>query len=137
MNRTASGIRKICNAVAALLLLPATASLAQNTQVEIPGLYNTERLEWQHVDVYMSAKEYREASRYNRQVFRRAAHKAIESTLMSYGIPRQGVAITGAAVGLAVKGAKMDLNASKTLTMEVKDVVSEDRAISLKLKLDW
>ena len=137
MHKTASGTRKVCSAAAALLLLPATGSLAQNMPVEIPGLYNTERLEWERVDAYMSAKEYQKASRQNRQVFREAAHRAIESTLISYGIPRQGVAIAGAAVGVATKGAKMNLNSSKTLSMEVKNAISEDRAISFKLKLGW
>ena len=136
MTKTAFGITEVLSA-AALLLLLGTAAHAENSQIGIPGLYQAERLQWKHVDEYMSAKEYREASRHNRQVFRKAAHEALENTLMSYGIPRKGVAITGAAVGLAVKGAKMDLNDSKTLTMEVKDVASEDRAISLKLKLDW
>ena len=137
MSKTASGIGRILT-VAAILTVPIIAAAGQNTPVEIPGLYNTEKLDWRQVDSYMSAREYREASRHNRQLFRKAAHRAIEDTLMSYGIPRQGVALTGAAVGLAVKqGAKVNLNETKTLTMEVKDVVSGDRAVSFHLKLDW
>ncbi len=86
----------------------------------------------------MSAQEYWETSRHNQRNFSKAARKAFENTLTSYGIPRQGVEIASAAVGLAVKkGAKLDLNDSKTLSLDVKDVVSEDRAISFKLKLNW
>ena len=138
MSKAAFGIRKVLSAAAAVLLLSGAVSHAENKQTGIPSLYNAGRLEWKQVDGHMSAREYRETLRHNQRNFREAAHKAFENTLTSYGIPRQGVEIAGAAVGLAVKkGAKLDLNDSKTLSLDVKDVVSEDRAISFKLKLDW
>ena len=138
MSKTAFSIRKVSSAAAAVLLLSGSVSFAENKQTGIPSLYKAGRLEWKHVDGYMSAQEYRETSRHNQRNFRKAARTAFENTLTSYGIPIQGVQIAGAAVGLAVmKGAKLDLNDSKTLSMDVKDVVSNDRAISFKLKLDW
>ncbi len=138
MSKTAFSIHKVSSAAAAVLLLSGSVSLAENKQTGIPSLYKAGRLEWKHMDVHMSAREYRETSRHNQRNFRDAAHKAFANTLTSYGIPRQGVEIAGAAVGLAVKkGAKLDLNDSKTLSLDVKDVVSEDRAISFKLTLDW
>lgn len=137
MSKTAFGIRKILSAAVAVLLLSGEVSHAENMQAGIPGLYKAERLELKHVDGYTSAQEYREVSRHNQRVFGKAARKAFEDTLMSYGISKQGVEITGAAVGLAVKGAKLGLNESKSLTLEVNDVVTKDRAISFNLKLDW
>ena len=137
MSKTALGIRKLLSTVATLVLFSVTGAHAESPQIGIPGLYDAERLEWKHVDEYMSTRQYREASRHNRKLFREAARRALVNTLTSYGIPRQGVEITGAAVGLAVKGVKLNLNDSKTLTMEVKDVVNEGRGISLNLNLDW
>ena len=138
MSKTGFSIRKVLSAAAAVLLLISGAvSHAENKQVGIPDLYKVGRLEWKHVGGHMSDQEYREASRHNQRKFREAAHQALEDTLTSYGISKQGVEMAGAAVGLAIKGAKLDLNESETLTLQVSNVVTNNRAVFFNLKLDW
>ena len=43
----------------------------------------------------------------------------------------------GATLGLATQGAKLNLNESKTLAIEFKDVVTHDPALYFGYKLDW
>ena len=43
----------------------------------------------------------------------------------------------GATLGLATKGAKLNLNESKTLSIEFKDVVTHDPALYFGYNLDW
>ncbi len=128
-----------CMAVA--FLLGAAASQAEETSAHLPGLSETERFEWKHVDGYMTPWEYRKSTRRNQRAFAKAAQTAFEETLNSFGISRyiseQGVELTGTAIGLAFKGGELDLNDSETLTLEVDDVVSDDRSIYFNIKLDW
>ncbi len=127
--------------VAAAFLLGAAASQAEEMSVEFPGLAETERFEWKHVDGYMTPWEYRKSTRQNQRAFAKAAQTAFEETLNSFGISQyiseQGAELTGTAIGLALKGGELDLNDSETLTLEVDDVVSDDRSIYFNFKLDW
>ncbi len=127
--------------MAAVCLLTAAAPQAEEMSVGMPGLADTERFEWKHVDGYMTPWEYRKTTRRNQRAFAKAAQTAFEETLSSFGISRhiskQGVELTGTAIGLALKGGKLDLNDSETLTLELDDVVSDDRSIYFNLKLDW
>ena len=137
MIKTALSIRKVLCIAAGVLLLSGAVSHAENKKAPIAGLYKAVRLELKQVDGHMSEQEYGEASRNNQRNFREAARKAFEDVLSSYGISQQGAVMTGAAVGLAIKGAKLDLNENETLTLQVKDVVTTDRAIYFNVKLDW
>lgn len=130
-------MNKTTKCIAAVFLLTGAAPHAEDMQGGMPGLYETKRFEWKHVDEYMSAQEYRDSSRHNQRAFGNAARTVFTETLTSFGISKQGVEITGAAVGLAIEGAELDLNESETLSLKFDDVVSEDRAIFFNLKLDW
>ena len=130
MTRTAKFAATAC-------LLCCTTTYAEDMQNQMPKLYESEKFSWKHVDVSMSAREYEESSRYNQRVFGDAARNAFKETLTSFGMSKQSIKITGAAVGLAMEGAKFDLNESETLSFEVDDVVSDDRAVYFNLKLDW
>ncbi len=118
-------------------LLCCTAAYADDMLDGMPQLYEAERFTWEHVDVHMSARDYEESSRQNQRMFGDAAQKAFKETLTSFGISKRSIDITGAAVGLAVKGAKLGLNESESLTFEIDDVVSDDRAVYFNFKLDW
>ena len=123
--------------MAALFLLTSAGSYAEDMQGKMPGLYKSQRFDWKHVDEYMSASEYQKSSRYNQRVFGDASRRVFEETLTSFGVSKLGADITGAAVGLAMKGATLDLNESETLSLKLDDVVNQDRSIYLNLKLDW
>ena len=53
------------------------------------------------------------------------------------GIPEQGVNLMGAALGMAINGARLNLNKSKTLALELKDAGNSDRSLYFGIKLDW
>jgi hypothetical protein len=57
--------------------------------------------------------------------------------LESIGIPRQGVNLMGTALGLVINGARLDLNKSKTLALEFKDVGNQERTLFFGVNLDW
>jgi len=130
-------MNKTTMCMAAVFLLTGAAPHAEDMPGGMPGLYKAARFEWKHVDEYMSAREYRESSRHNQRAFGNAARTVFEETLTSFGVSKMGADITGAAVGLAMQGAKLDLNESETLSLAVDDVVTDDRSIYFNLKLDW
>lgn len=53
------------------------------------------------------------------------------------GIPEQGVNLMGAAHGVAINGARLNLNKSKTLGLELKDVGNSDRTLYFGVNLNW
>ena len=85
----------------------------------------------------MSPDSYQRLSRENQQDLGRAARRLLRSTFSNLGIPEQGAALTGAALGLATKGLKFNLNEEKTLGLQFDRMTSEKRGIYLNFKLDW
>ena len=66
------------------------------------------------------------------------AHVFLHNALKSVGVPKQGIEIVGATLGAVYNnGAKMNLNKSKTLALEVKDMMGSDRALFFGVKLGW
>ena len=53
------------------------------------------------------------------------------------GIPEQGVNFIGTAVGLATSGAKLNLNRSKTLNLELRDLNDSARTLYFGVNLNW
>lgn len=92
---------------------------------------------WNNVDPGMSPDSYQRLSRENQQDLGRAARRLLRSTFSNLGIPEQGAALTGAALGLATKGLKFNLNEEKTLGLQFDRMTSEKRGIYLNFKLDW
>jgi hypothetical protein len=61
-----------------------------------------------------------------------------KNALKKIGIPEQGAYLMGAALGLAINHESgLNLNKSKTLALEFKDVDKSDRSLYFKFKLDW
>ncbi|HHH39995.1 MAG TPA: hypothetical protein ENK50_10550 [Sedimenticola sp.] len=92
---------------------------------------------WSSIDATISPERYAKLSRENQQDLERAGRRLLSSTFTTLGIPRQGAALTGAAIGLATKGLKFNLNEEKTLGLEFNRMTSEKRGIYLNFKLDW
>jgi hypothetical protein len=61
-----------------------------------------------------------------------------KQTLRSFGFSDQTADLMGATLGLATnKGAKLNLNESKTFAIELKDVATHDPALYFGYNLDW
>jgi UV DNA damage repair endonuclease len=125
-------------AIASAFLL-ATSSIVHAEDSEAPLLNLGLKQQHLHrVDMSMSPREYEELSSRNR----RFAHNSLRSysinALELLGISERGIHLTGAVVGLATRGARLNLNKSKTLTLEFKDVGDSERALMyFGVNLDW
>lgn len=90
------------------------------------------------IDMNLSPREYEEISDRNRRMVLKNLKSFSGSTLESIGIPKQGINIVGATLGAVYNnGTKLNLNKSKTLALEVKDMMGSDRALFLGVKLGW
>ena len=86
----------------------------------------------------MSAGEYRGSYRHNQRIVRDFVKSYSESTLDSIGVPKMGVKLMGAAAGLATgQDAKLYLNKSKIMALELKDATEDDRAVFFGIKMNW
>lgn len=97
-----------------------------------------DRHAWQSVSGDMSAGDYRSSYRHNQRIVRDFVKSYSESTLTSIGIPKTGVKLMGAAAGLAVgQDARLYLNKSKIMALELRDATEHDRAVFFGIKMDW
>ena len=86
----------------------------------------------------MSAGEYKGSYRHNQRIVRDFVKSYSDSTLTSMGIPKTGGKLMGAAAGLAAgQDARLYLNKSKIMAIEVKDATENDRAVFFGIKMDW
>ena len=81
--------------------------------------------------------EYEAISAHNRKVVKISLQAFSHNALDLIGIPEQEVKLIGAAVGLATNGAKLNLNKSRTLTLELKDAGAAERSLYFGVSLDW
>jgi hypothetical protein len=96
------------------------------------------RHEWQSISGDMSASEYRQSYRHNQRIVRDFVKNYSESALTSVGVPKTGVKVLGAAAGLAAgKDARLYLNDSKIMALELRDATEDDRALFFGISLDW
>ncbi len=95
--------------------------------------HEADRYQWRQVGANMSPAKYGDALRHNR----RLARNRLTETIVSFGVPKMGVNVVGAAVALAVDDLKLPLNKSKTLALQIEDVTDESRSAQLQLKFDW
>ena len=86
----------------------------------------------------MSQDDYRYSYRHNQRIVRNFVKSYSESTLTSIGVPKTGVKLMGAAAGLAAgQDAKLYLNKSKLMALELRDATESDRALFFGFSLDW
>jgi hypothetical protein len=122
---------------AMLLTIAATCSQAQQNPGLMGDLFRTDKHQWHQIDTRMSPHRYQAAAKNNQRLLRKSAQQLLENGMTAFGLPKEGIMITGAVVGLAIDGGKFHLNESKTLALELDEMVSEDRALTFKLKLRW
>lgn len=93
---------------------------------------------WQTFSSDMSPGEYRRAVRQNQRQVRNFVKAYSSEALASVGVPRAGIALLGAAAGLAVDGdARLNLNESKTFALRFDNVVDEERALLFTVRKTW
>lgn len=91
----------------------------------------------QGIDLNTPLPEYEAVARHNRKVVSHSIRTFARDSLELIGIPEQGVNIIGTAVGLATSGAKLNLNRSNTLKLEVRDLNDSARTLYLGVSMDW
>lgn len=120
-----------------LLIASGTASADKNG-TQTPEGASANHQQWQTFDASMSPADYRDAVRSNQKQVRRFVKTYSSDKLRTLGVPKAGVAVLGAAAGLAVDGdARLNLNKSKSLAFTFDDVVSDDRAVMFRFRKRW
>ena len=119
------------------LLVLSSGTQAEILNLNVPQLYEVQRSQWRAVDSEMSRQEYKNAYRKNRRILVKTVSNYLEQQFTALGVPEMGVNLAAKTIGFAVSGAKINLNESKTMALEVRDVTQENRGIYFKVKLDW
>ena len=124
----------------------ATSSIAQAEDREHSFIdlgIKPQELEFQHqyfhgADMNISPKEYEEVYTRNRRFAYKTLRSYSYNVLKKIGIPEQGGYLMGAALGLVINDRLgLDLNKSKTLALEFKDVDKSERTLNFSVTLDW
>jgi hypothetical protein len=130
--------------VSVFLLTTGSIACAGDNQPPFPDPGNKpDELEFQQpyfhrIDMNVSPREYEESYRLNRRLVTNTLRSYSKNVLKKIGIPEQGGYLMGAALGLAINHESgLNLNKSKTLALEFKDVDKSDRSLQFKFKLDW
>lgn len=125
------------SAVVVISIVMMTSVSAEEARFTLPSLGDQEAARWRAVSYSMAHNEYGDAVRHNKRIVQRATTKYLEGELVSLGMSKQAVGVAGATVGFLIDGGKLSLNDSKTLSMEVRDVVDSERVMLFKYKLNW
>ena len=121
-----------------LVFLLATSSIvhAEDRESSLLNLgYKHQRL--QRADLNVSIQEYKKTYSRNRRYVGNTLGSYSKHALGLIGIPEQGIDVMGAALGMAINGARLNLNESKTLGLELKDAADSDRTIYFGVRLQW
>ena len=104
----------------------------------LPDLHQMKSIDWLHMDSQKDNSGYEKSDKYNTQLLGGAVMDYLESKLTSVGIPHSAMTLTGAALIFAIgQDAKLNLNESKTMSLQFQDMKDADRAILYRLKYSW
>ena len=125
--------------VSVFLLTAGSIAHAEHGGSSLPSLgFNPSQYQhWHRVDINTSPQEYEETYSHNRKLTLKILKSFAKDTLESIGISEQGFSLMGATIGLAMRGAKLDLNQNKTFTLELEDMDELDRTLYFRVNLDW
>jgi hypothetical protein len=122
--------------VVAMLLVTSAIVHAEDRDSSLLNLgYKHQHI--QRTDITMSMQEYEKTYNRNRKFVSDTLGSYSRNALVFIGIPEQGVTLMGTALGVAIHGARLDLNKSKTLGLELKDVGNSDRTLYFGVNLHW
>jgi hypothetical protein len=129
--------------VSAFLLAASTIAHAEDRESSLlnlgfkPYQWEFKQQHLRRIDIDITPQEYEWVYSGNRRFVRNNLKSYSRDALESIGIPEQGVNLMGAALGLVIQGARLDLNKSKTLALEFKDVSNQERTLYFGVNLDW
>jgi hypothetical protein len=93
---------------------------------------------FQMLDMNISPHEYEEIYSHNQKFVLKNLVSYSENALKLIGISEQNINLMGAALGFAFGDPRLNLNKSKTLTLELKDMTDSERAsLYFGVNLDW
>jgi hypothetical protein len=92
---------------------------------------------FQRVDINMSNQTYEETYSKNRRFVTNTLGSYSKHALELIGIPEQSINLMGAAVGMAINGASLNLNKRVSLGLKLKDASDSDRTFYFGVKLKW
>jgi hypothetical protein len=125
------------------MLLTTLAAQAQDNSESLTGT-GVEPHRWvfkqqqlQDVDMNAAPHEYAALTRRNQKLLKNTLKSYTRNTLKSTGMPEQGISFVSGAVGLVTQGARLNLNQSKTLALELRDVNDSERTLYFGVTLGW
>lgn len=131
------GFIRLSATLSALALL-ASAQLHAEEAIFTVGESSLAKPHWQTYSTDLSDQEYRRISRHNQRRVRNIVKSYSENTLLSMGVPESGVKFVGIAAGLAAnRNATLYLNKNRFLALQFKDVINDNRAMFIGIKMDW
>ena len=137
MNRTVS-------VLSAFLLTTSSIARSEDREPSFidPGIkpyeLGVQQQYFRGVDTNISPQEYEGIYFHNRKLAYKTLRSYSNDVLKMIGIPEQGGYLMGSAFGLVINhGLGLDLNKSKTLALEFKDVDKPERALNFRIRLDW
>jgi len=103
-----------------------------------PYQWGSKQQQWHRIDVNMPLTEYESVASHNQRIVKNALRSYTQDALKSIGISERGGSLIGAAAaGLATRGARLNLNRSKTLILEFKDVDDAERSLYFGVSMGW
>ncbi len=121
----------------ALLLGASAYCCADSRSLDSGKLFGHNAPQWGNVHLGMSPDHYGKVSRDNMRTLKKSAQHLISGGLTTLGIPKGGMALTGAAIGLATNSLKFNLDKEKRLRLDFNNVTSGKRGVYLNFNLDW
>ena len=102
-----------------------------------PHLWEFRQQQLRGVDMNAAPHEYEALTRPNQKILKNTVISYTNNTLKSIGMPEQGIALVSNAVGLVTQGVRLNLNDSKSLALELRDVNDSERTLYFGVTLDW
>ena len=121
-----------------LVFLLATSSIGHAEDRESSLLNRGYKYQqFQRPDMNMPTREYEETYSRSRIFVNDTLSSNSKHAPGSSGIHEHSVNLIVDALGMVINGARLNLNKSKTLALELKDVSDSDRTLYFGVNLDW
>lgn len=92
---------------------------------------------WSGVDGEMSDDEYSRSVQNNQRFIGKLAEQSVVYGLSNIGVSEEITTLSLSAVGAAVNGGEIPLNAEKSIYLEINEPVADNPDASLKFRYSW
>jgi hypothetical protein len=132
------GANMLRTMIITITVLLATIPLArsEDADVSLPNLA-LENQSLHRIDTNTTPRKYDKICKENQRLVLKSLRSYSESALESLGMPQQGMGLVSATLGLVFNEARLNLNKSKTLSLEIKDVTDSNPTVYFGVNLDW